>query len=514
MAPIPGYRALRGSVRRALRTILFQVAKAGALNPLAVALSAAGGRRGVYLGGMAMRMARRNTDHTAYWRSATNRYPGDSRFLRRSIEAALRTGKVEEAEAGLAELMGRRDASADDARFVAGLSLVYQQHNRGPAVRQLVRTFLTGLRDSSIRRVAALRLSRLIFAFFGTVGCVDPAAETRRNRSRLQRMIGRSNIAAGTTDVLGRVLRCEQMLADHSALALLDTDVSLFQCELFVRHIRSRLDAREAFSFVRIGDGEAACLPYEPHLAWLARGDAKEREKIWWGKTLKSDQRKLMARRVFNATWSADCIGVPTVARFLREARLGEDDCFDRNLTGRGLRAILYAMERYPSYRGAAAPPPIFTSCHLHQELAHWDLYGDLLRGVREIAIVSCHPGLAEFMERRFDASVGRNILLPPDRVSGPALARRTSETRALPDMIEDVALELAGVPPGSLVLVGAGYPGKWLVDVARAGGSVALDVGSVFDYWLGLPTRSYLDFPSEQNGTGEPAARRPGANS
>jgi hypothetical protein len=49
-------------------------------------------------------------------------------------------------------------------------------------------------------------------------------------------------------------------------------------------------------------------------------------------------------------------------------------------------------------------------------------------------------------------------------------------------------------LPDGCLVLVGAGYLGKWLVDVARAQGGVALDVGSVFDYWLGLTTRSYLD--------------------
>jgi len=46
-------------------------------------------------------------------------------------------------------------------------------------------------------------------------------------------------------------------------------------------------------------------------------------------------------------------------------------------------------------------------------------------------------------------------------------------------------------------VLIGAGYPGKILVDVARARGGVALDLGSIFDYWLGLRTRSYLDIDS-----------------
>jgi hypothetical protein len=53
---------------------------------------------------------------------------------------------------------------------------------------------------------------------------------------------------------------------------------------------------------------------------------------------------------------------------------------------------------------------------------------------------------------------------------------------------------EMGDLPLGRLVLVGAGYPGKWLVSEARRRGGIALDLGSIFDYWLGLNTRSYLD--------------------
>jgi len=49
-------------------------------------------------------------------------------------------------------------------------------------------------------------------------------------------------------------------------------------------------------------------------------------------------------------------------------------------------------------------------------------------------------------------------------------------------------------VAPGRMVLVGAGYLGKWIVHQAKAAGGIALDIGSIADYWMGLKTRSYQD--------------------
>jgi len=108
--------------------------------------------------------------------------------------------------------------------------------------------------------------------------------------------------------------------------------------------------------------------------------------------------------------------------------------------------------------------------------------------------LVSCHSDLADLVEMKYRARVAASIILPPDRVSAPALRHGTSDRRRLPDILDEVVAKMKGVPRGRLVLVGAGYLGKWLVDVARAEGGIALDVGSVFDYWLGLTTRSYLD--------------------
>ncbi|MGD0192671.1 MAG: hypothetical protein ABSD74_18180 [Rhizomicrobium sp.] len=307
-------------------------------------------------------------------------------------------------------------------------------------------------------------------------------------------MLERSEIDPAPRALLARVISVEDSLAKDSPLSLFDTDVSELQCRAFVRLVHEKLAGGLPFSLVRIGDGEAACLPYEPKLARLAKADAMDRERIWWRDPLTEQERARMTRLVFNATWSADCIGIPAVSRFLRELRLEANDHLDRGLTGRGLRAILYSLERYRTFRGPDAPAPFFTSCHIHQDLERWRLYPELLTGGRDVVLVSCHPDLADFVQSRFGARVVGSLVLPPDRVSAPALKSGPPDRHRLPDILDDVADRMERIAAGRLVLVGAGYLGKWLVDVSRARGAVALDVGSVFDYWLGLTTRSYLD--------------------
>ena len=58
-------------------------------------------------------------------------------------------------------------------------------------------------------------------------------------------------------------------------------------------------------------------------------------------------------------------------------------------------------------------------------------------------------------------------------------------------DVVQSI-FELSG--PGTLVLIGAGLPAKIMADAARQVGAVALDVGSLMDYMVGLKTRTIAD--------------------
>jgi hypothetical protein len=485
---------VRGSFRRLLRTTVFRVIDLGVLGAAARALSVLDRRRGLYLRGRVLGIADRRADLTDYWRAASGRFPADMIFVRESIHSALRAGRLVDAKAGLDVLVRLRTTLPGDCNYVVGLVNAYQMLGEERAIRGVVREFLKSFPDGGPRRIAALKLCRIIFAHFRGIGEKDAVGEHLRIGWQFGRMLDRSEIDPAPRALLTRVVSTGESLAKDSSLALLDTDVSEVQCKALVGLVNERLVHGEPFSLVRIGDGEAACLPYEPKLSGLAKADAIDRERIWWGNPLTAGQRARMSRLVFNATWSADCIGIPAVSRFLRELRLDTNDHLDRGLTGRGLRAILYSAERYKTFRGADASPPSFTSCHIHQDLERWGLYPELLGGRRDVVLVSCHPDLAELVKSRFNARIAASLVLPADRVSAPALKFAAPDRRRLPDILDEVEERMSNIPKGSLVLVGAGYLGKWLVDVARAKGGIALDVGSVFDYWLGLATRSYLD--------------------
>jgi hypothetical protein len=481
-------------LRRQARRLALRAVHSGITEPLARLLAIFDRRRALLLRGSLAGIRRRHDDQSDFWKSAAAEFPGDPGLLRKLIDAALRAGRARDAEVALVRLIELGVANAQDCRYVVGLTHADQRTANLEGVRARIRRFLVRLHARTDQRVAAVRLSRLLFAYFPRKSAdrLDP----RVLRAQFLAMLDRSKVWKQPKALLRRVAECEDRL-EHAipASCFLFTDVLASQRREFIRVVRARLTRQEPFSFVRIGDGEAACMPYEPELAGLAPGDARERETIWWGAPLSEEVRARLAPAVARAIWDADAIGVPGLARFLRELQLQSNDSLERSLTGRGLRAILYCTERLGQLRSPALPLPIITSCHLHQELALWDCYGELLEGAGEVVLVSCHPGLADWVSDRFRVDIAGNLILPPDRVSAPLLRQRATENRSLPQILNQVIDRLGDLPRGRLVLVGAGYLGKLLVATARERGGIALDLGSVFDFWLGLRTRTYLDW-------------------
>ena len=491
---IAGIRRARIALDRRLRRFAYWAIRSGLAARFAAGLSMLDRRRGLYLRGWLASIRYRHDDHTDFWNEAAGRFPADAALVRNMAHAALRAGRIVDAEAALSWLIDRGTASADDSRFIVGLTNIDAGRGDTAHIRLRLRRFLGSLRRSPDRRIAALRLSRIIFAHFSRA--TDRNYPLSCFRPRFLNMLAHSDSCPGPRNLLLRVAACEARLECAFPRSLLDTDVSASQRAAFISLVRRQLAAGEGFSFVRIGDGEAACLPYEPRLAVHALADARDRERIWWGRPLPDPVRAWLAPRVARAMWDADCIGIPTIPRFLRELRLDEPHALETSLTGRGLRAILHCMERVAELRSPDLPPPMFTSCHLHQDLALWNCYGTILDGAREVLLISCHPALADFVADKFGARIAGSLVLPPDGVSGPLVGRRSAKGDDLPRILGTVTEQMGELPRGRLVLVGAGYPGKILLRVAGDRGGVALDLGSVFDYWLGLKTRTYMDMP------------------
>ena len=486
---VPGMlRRLRIGAVRAGRKLAVRIARSRIASVGAKIFALIHRRRGLLLEGTLSQLRDRNNDHALFWAGAANAYPDDPAILRMQLHSALRAGNGATANAAFFRLIASRNVREGDARFVAGLANIDLRGNQSARIRARIRCFLASLRGSPDRRLAAVRLSRLILAHFPRIG----SSYSRPSRMQFLHMLDRSPVARKPKQLLHRVAACEQRLAQLYPGSLFDTDISSTQRRAFVALVRNRLHEGRPFSFVRLGDGEAACLPYEPLLSSFTALDARDRERIWWGKPLDRRLRSRIYPRLARSVFDADCIGIPAVSRFLRELRLQREDALETTLTGRGLRAVLYCAENWEKLRSPALAAPIFTSCHLHQDLELWNCYGELFDGVNEVILVSCHEGLADRMYERFGVSVAGHVLLPPDRVTGPVIASECDRT--LPAVLNRVIDELGDLPRGRLVMVGAGLLGKLIVGEARTRGGIALDVGSVFDHWLGFRTRSYLD--------------------
>jgi hypothetical protein len=289
-----------------------------------------------------------------------------------------------------------------------------------------------------------------------------------------------------------REVALQASLREDGGKYLFDTDVLRNEAQKFVDHVRARLAAREPFSFIRIDDGEGNAVPYEDELALFAGVDAADRERVWWGRPLDAPQRAAMNARVLGAMQAADALGIPTFSRILRDVRLDGPESFAQSRSGRGITAVLNALEPGGPLRAARATRLFLTSAYVQHDLVKWELYGKLFDGVDEVIAVSCHPELPQAMENLFGVTVTQNIVIPPRHASLAAFGRSEMGPKILPEVLDDIIGQLNGDLAGRLVVVGAGYAGKCIVHAARERGGVALDLGSVLDYWLGIATRSY----------------------
>jgi len=407
--------------------------------------------------------------HSEFWRAAHAAFPENADFLRKYLHAALQDGQSAEAIALLDALFAGSLLRASDANFVVGAVALLD----APARRALVRRFLKRFRGTGDYRRLALRLSRIVFGEFAR----RPIAAT----AQTSRMLARTQCEAGAKQFLARALNC---LSGQRC----DSDIDAEQARAIVALVRDRLAARRPWSLIRVGDAEANALSYAPEIARQFDADAAARETVWWGRTLEREPRAALAERVREAMRNADMLGVPALERLLRDLRLERRDYLAATRGGRGLRTVMEALEA-GTLGGAQA---MLASAHLQHDLEKWDLYRGLFAGLDGIVAVSCHPALPEIFHQRFGVALAQHIEVPPRHASLPTFGREMGP-KILPEVLDDTLAALPADLAGRLVIVGAGYAGKVIVEEARRRGAVALDLGSILDYWAGTATRSYL---------------------
>ena len=436
-------------------------------------------------------LARRkpHADHTDFWIAAGAELPNNADFIRKLLHAALSAGRLDDAKTAMSRLIDGGHVRAGDADYAVGLANAEIAASDWQAARKDVRTFLRALRGRSDYRVGLLRLNRTIVALFTNQNSSKPRRCTPTER--FLEALEKAPVTSAARRTLQDAVAIQNKLSEHR-LSLFDTDVSRSQCRQFAEIVRDHLAQERAFSFVRLGDGESNALGYPGEYASHFAHDAAEREAIWWGQPGEPHERDALAARVRSAIAEADCLGIPTIPRFLRDVRLESVRPLQATRSGRGLLAVARALADPDQIKGWATR--LLASAHLHQDLERWSLYPDLLRPRDEIVTISCHKSLPDALRSRFDVTVVRNIIIPPRHYSLSAFDSADCEPGRLPDVLGATIDQLEDWPRGRMVLVGAGYAGKVVLAEAARRGGVVLDVGSMLDYWVGMRTRSFQD--------------------
>lgn len=335
---------------------------------------------------------------------------------------------------------------------------------------------LLGQRAADMGRLEQAVLSPLPFSAF--------EESLARSRARLAPLLERlaAEGAPGPGGLRAGLEGLEHLAARPGAL--LHTAESYAEALGLARFLIERIRARIPSSVLRLGDGEGLFLP----CAVEGLGDLSAAQellrKTWWGARQPAPEAfAAMVRDHEAAVAAADVVGAMPLWRLLNT--FPEKGPPVGNWQGI-LNAIGHAARRL-------RPEAIVTSAHLHHDLRQWNLWREILGEVEEASWICCHD-LGPLLHEQWGVRTRIGLRIPGEaRYFGSTgrYARGEAPEETLADRHEAVRAALAP-RPGELWLVAAGFLGKIYCDDIRRRGGIALDIGSLADYWLGFATRRY----------------------
>lgn len=252
----------------------------------------------------------------------------------------------------------------------------------------------------------------------------------------------------------------------------------------FIDEINNCLVQQKPFSLIRLGDGESYAWPEKIELAKL-----EMRESIWWGVKLEPKHRKEIASQILHGISNATVLGIPSVFRFARDTSIGLES-YSSHRSVSGLLAVLNGLETIDGLNCS------FTEDRIHQVCFDFDEILNLAKNATKVVLVSSLK--SEYTQKIMQPLESKTEILC---ITVPTHTRTrgndhfmTSEV-SLPFLYKDINSQIHDATvPGTLVLIACGSIGKIFCETARARIGVALDIGSMVDYWAGVKTRSIAD--------------------
>ncbi|MEO8927278.1 MAG: hypothetical protein ABI306_08955 [Caulobacteraceae bacterium] len=395
----------------------------------------------------------------------------DMRDLPHLLAFNLETGNNERQAKFFASL-GEAPLSEDQVDLLADVSA-----NGPPVVAAQIDLMLAPLRDRRLLADAAMTPAEP-HAFDQTL------KKTRDGVRRITRYCstGEGGGAAGYYG-MSECLRLIASLQKKRCPARIFTRESYADAAVLVRALVERIDRKQATSVLRIGDGDAHFLTGHPSTLAHRDIDRAAIQEIWWG-TTRMDGARLNAieshfeRAVHNST----VLAVIPPWRFLAEMARPKYTFAHRGI----LNGVAYCASM--KYRG-----DLITSMHFPNDLHKWDLWPEIFAAVPSVSYISCHD-MRAFLWESFAMQTRQAIHIPGEHQYSALFEEGGGEpapTETLLDRHEDLCAAIDPAP-GEVFLVAAGFLGKIYCEIVRERGGVAIDIGSLADYWMGFATRRY----------------------
>lgn len=186
---------------------------------------------------------------------------------------------------------------------------------------------------------------------------------------------------------------------------------------------------------------------------------------------------------IVNVNFQADFFSLPEVD-FLAEFRK------DFKLRDAERRLNYHSSRRIASLHKCLGEIDFHAQTQFCSAWIHYDFHSsgqifDLLKQQQRIGLITCHSELKGLLKDLFELSV-KHVEIPDmyrDMPGHPSPSGYISQ-------LENVLTQQLVEHPGMVYIVGGGLYGKLYCNLIKSQGGIAIDLGSLFDAWLGIPSR------------------------
>jgi hypothetical protein len=249
------------------------------------------------------------------------------------------------------------------------------------------------------------------------------------------------------------------------------------------------IHTRSPFALIRLGDGEGAFARvdgadearFAPLYRWMR--DDWFRFQFGSGFDPYGSGYEALTRLLMPWVLHADILGVTYPNWIEHEYGIGSP---------RGVPCTLNIHRHLVGADPEARPVLCDQIVHLH--LHDRRLLEPLIRRAGRLTAISCLPDLPRALQRRFELEEADLIAVPREETAPHLRTGTAVEGAHFPDVFWDVIARLSNPPGGSwggrVFIIAAGTLGKFYAVAIKRHGGIALDLGSLVDAWLKLPSR------------------------